>query len=202
MRASISWMSFLSGNLPICLILIVTLIHKYIITNNFLCIPTMIAIFYFGVCFLSAKFLLTHISEEFNRLKERNGGVYGKMCKIRIHNIFSSGAMTYYILPFISFAAGDDILKNEIILFILIFIFGILYVRERMIIYTPILGLCGYIVLSANLKDIQNNEIGETLILMKRTRNLMLGPIQEYDIVYKRIGGVSALVLIEPNVEL
>lgn len=59
-------------------------------------------------------------------------------------------------------------MKNEIILFILILILGKLYVQERMIIYTPILGLVGYIVLAGRLKDSSHNDLGETLFLIKR----------------------------------
>jgi len=127
----------------------------------------------------------------------KNGGTYGRIQNIKIQNIFSSGTMTYYILPFISFAAGDDLLKNEIILFILILILGKLYVQERMIIYTPILGLVGYIVLAGRLLDPSHKELGETLLLIKNPNQLVLGPREEYDIIYKRVSDYAIMGIID-----
>ena len=68
-----------------------------------------------------------------------------------------------------------------------------------MIIYTPILGLVGYIVLAGRLKDSSHNDLGETLFLIKNPNQLVLGPLQEYDIIYKRISDYAIIGIIELN---
>jgi uncharacterized protein YxeA len=189
-------MSFLSGNLPICIILTVSVLYKFVVsdvTENKLLLPAAISIVYFLLCIFCAIFLLKNINSEIQQMNSGNGGTPGMISKVKIQNIFSSGAMTYYILPFISFAAGDDLLKNEVILFILIAILGLLYVRERMIIYTPVLGVFNYIVFSAHLYTDDKKDLGETLVLMRHPDCMILGPLQEYRIIYKRIGDFSIL---------
>lgn len=196
MRTLFSWMSFLSGNLPICIILTVSVLYKFVVsdvTENKLLLPAAISIVYFLLCIFCAIFLLKNINSEIQQMNSGNGGTPGMISKVKIQNIFSSGAMTYYILPFISFAAGDDLLKNEVILFILIAILGLLYVRERMIIYTPVLGVFNYIVFSAHLYTDDKKDLGETLVLMRHPDCMILGPLQEYRIIYKRIGDFSIL---------
>ena len=198
MRTLFSWASFLSGNLPICAILLVSVAFKYFSPEGVI-IPLILAGGYILICLISTGILLYFLQCTITQLKMKNGGTYGRLYNLKIQNIFSSGTMTYYILPFISFAAGDDLLKNEIILFILILILGKLYVQERMIIYTPILGLVGYIVLAGRLKDSSHNDLGETLFLIKNPNQLVLGPLQEYDIIYKRISDYAIIGIIELN---
>lgn len=196
MRTSISLASFLSGNLPICAILLVSVVFKYFSAEKVL-VPLIFAGCYTVICLISTGILLYTLKSAIKELEIKNGGNYGRIQNIKIQNIFSSGTMTYYILPFISFAAGDDLLKNEIILFILILILGKLYVQERMIIYTPILGLVGYIVLAGRLLDSGHKELGETLLLIKNPNQLVLGPREEYDIIYKRVSDYAIMGIID-----
>lgn len=74
------------------------------------------------------------------------------VCKIeglRRVNIFSSGAVSYYTLPFISFV-GDN-LQSAVILSVLVVILLIMFNNNMMFMYTPFLDFCGYKVLAGNI---------------------------------------------------
>lgn len=94
MRTLFSWASFLSGNLPICAILLVSVAFKYFSAEGVI-IPLILAGGYILICLISTGILLYFLQCTITQLKMKNGGTYGQLYNLKIQNIFSSGTMTY-----------------------------------------------------------------------------------------------------------
>lgn len=99
-----------------------------------------------------------------------------KIKNIKIKNTVSTGAMNYYIIPFISFTQKDDI-KSFIVLVVLLILFSILFVKNKMTFYTPIIDLLGYQSLEATIIN-GSNEIQVDLIT-KDINKLYLSSIND-----------------------
>ena len=102
--------------------------------------------------------------------------------------------MSYYVLPFAAFAAGDDLMKITTILIVLTVLFGFSFVKERMNLYTPILSYGGYLLLSCNIHN-KSNHISGMLVLTKASKKLIFG--NSYRVVLQRINDSTAIALIK-----
>lgn len=152
-----AWFSYISGNMPIALIFFLNSIYDRIeFTDGYswTCNLDMELFFAFicvGITSVSSFLIKRYFDNSLKRLENGNGGSEYLISDLRVKKLFSSGAITYYILPFASFVVGDDVFKNLIALCILTIIFGKIYVKERMTVYSPILCLAGYVVFSCTI---------------------------------------------------
>ncbi len=93
----------------------------------------------------------------------------GSISNIKRKDIFSSGAISYYILPFISFVGSDS--KSMVTLIIVILILTLIFNNNMMFMYTPILDFFQYKVLECDLQcGIDKHE--KVIILVKSDTTL------------------------------
>lgn len=174
-----NWISYLSGNFIIAIIFFIS--NSWDFYNNkgnfyvFLLSGTLLI-----VTILAAIYIIRTFNHRIKQLSLGRRGTEVQIDNLKIKGLFSTGAMTYYILPFASFATGDDEVKNAIALFILIFFFGLIYVHNKMILYTPVLGLYGYSTFSCTTSNIRRNDSENIIklnkdILVKDCTNIILG---------------------------
>jgi cell division protein FtsL len=194
-----NWVSYLSGNIIISLIFFISVewdFYNHPITTQIEWYVQIVATLFLLLTILSTYEILYYFNNKIKNLSQGNGGKTVKIFNLKMKNIFSTSAMSYYIIPFSSFAAGDDNIKNLIALTILVVIFGIIYVKERMILYTPILILFGYMVFSCTIKDENGNSM-EKDILVKRHKEIILGG--SYSAVIQDLNDTTLVAFINYN---
>lgn len=130
--------AFLSGCVPIALI---NLILNYDSTD--------FALVWFAVAFL----LISVVAGVYFWIRLKS--FYSKnnepatIVNIKRKDIFASGAISYYVLPFISFVSeGRD---GIIILVVLILLFLQIFTNNRMFLYTPLIDILRYQVLECEI---------------------------------------------------
>lgn len=176
-----AWLSYISGNTPIALILLFNVGYDnigYAVIGKWeeVHFPEIfLAAILVIITSFSSYFMIKYFNDSINRLKNGNGGEAATVSDLQVEKIFSSGAITYYILPFASFIVGDDIIKNLAALFILGVIFGQIYVKERMTIYSPILCLFGYVVFSCDRKFEKQKSKRRIKVLVKNPESIVTG---------------------------
>lgn len=95
------------------------------------------------------------------------------VCKLKRKDLFSSGALSCYVVPFISLI-GDS-LHSTISIIILILLFLRVFTNNIMFLYTPMIDIFGYKILEGIIK--QTNLNGQILerqcnIIVKSDSNL------------------------------
>ncbi len=137
----LSLTAFFSGCLPISCITLFTNLDNEIILIK-----------YFSFSFFAiTAFATVYFAYWLHNNNNTHNSIIVKIINIKRKNLFSTGAMTYYIVPFISFIPGDNI-KTLYILIVLLGLFAILFITNRMALYTPIIDLCGYKILECDIK--------------------------------------------------
>ena len=139
MYTLLSSTAFLSGCIPIALI---NLFLNYEKEDN--------VIFWFSISF----YLVTTFSGLyfFRTIRSfyRDDNEKAVIINIKRKDIFVSGAISYYVLPFISFVStGRD---GVYILCTLILIFLKIFTNNRMFLYTPLFDILGYKILECDIK--------------------------------------------------
>jgi hypothetical protein len=80
----------------------------------------------------------------------RNDNEKAVILNIKRKDVFVSGAISYYVLPFISFiSSGRD---GVYILCTLIVLFLIIFTNNRMFLYTPLFDILAYKILECDIK--------------------------------------------------
>lgn len=134
--------AFLSGCLPVALI-------DFLIVIGFRSDAHDWRAEVFAYIFLAVTVAASVCYYRFLQKKFQAASAVCKIENLRRVNIFSSGAVSYYTLPFISFV-GDS-LQSAVILSVLVVILLIIFNNNMMFMYTPFLDFCGYKVLDGNI---------------------------------------------------
>lgn len=196
MRKSQVWFSYISGNLPISLVYFISVLFDILsmhtpelllkvglltntdsISDMALCTESILAIIYLLATLYSTFQTYLYFHEAYTDLEKKINCNQYLLSDTKLKTIFSSGSITYYVLPLASFASSDNNLKGALILTVLFFLFGCIYVRERLTAYTPILVLLGYSMLSGTITTITENKIiiKDTLLLTKVPKHFIYG---------------------------
>lgn len=97
---------------------------------------------------------------------------------IRRKDIFSSGAISYYILPFVSFINNDE--KSVLILLIVLILLLIIFINNMMFLYTPFIDILGYKILECDMEI--DGKCEKITIVFKDTSALFFTGINEIKI--------------------
>lgn len=195
MTKSQIWLSYLSGNLPISLVYFISVLFDMIpvyapawiqsfwtlrpenpLSPPLLYTEMALSVIYLFISSYSTLKTYNEFKDKFMQLDQGINCSQYTITDIRTKTIFSSGTITYYILPLAAFAGSDNNIKGAVILLLFCFIFGIIYVRERLTAYTPILALLGYTMLSCKLQGLKKSAKPEsTMLLIKSSEHFVYG---------------------------
>lgn len=156
----LSLAAFFSGCLPIALI------NGFLNWNNNILIIRYFSWLFCSIAIVATLYFLSWLKKN-NNVKNSDLIIIEN---IKRKNIFSTGAMSYYIVPFVSFIPGED-LKTFYILVTLIIMFAWLYVSNRMALYTPIIDFSGYKILEATISNGSEKKIRAD-VLIKNIDNI------------------------------
>lgn len=84
--------------------------------------------------------------------------------------MFSSGALSYYILPFVSFI-GDST-QSILTLIVVTIVLLVVFNNNVMFMYTPLLDFLGYKVLEGNMSDLDGKNSGAAIIVVKSEKGI------------------------------
>lgn len=188
MTKSQIWLSYLSGNLPISLVYFISVLFDMIpvyapawiqsfwtlrpenpLSLTLLYTEMTLSVIYLFISSYSTLKIYNEFKDKFMQLDQGINCSQYTITDIKTKTIFSSGTITYYILPLAAFAGSDNNIKGAVILLLFCFIFGIIYVRERLTAYTPILALLGYTMLSCKIQGLQKSTKPQSTMLLIRT---------------------------------
>lgn len=169
----LSGMAFLSGCLPISIIhgLRVFVVPCYEVAENNP--PMNIGVKYFAVAFLvialiSTAFFCIALNKRFSRASTRV-----EISDLKRKDLFSSGALTCYVLPFLSLIGNN--LQSTVSLFILIILFLRVFTNNILFLYTPIIDIMGYKIMEGTIKySTINGQVKEKKcdLMLKSDENL------------------------------
>ena len=168
----LSGMAFLSGCLPIAIIhsIRVFVVPCYEVAENNP--PMNIGVKYFAVAFLvialtSAVLFCFSLNKRFSRASTRV-----EISDLKRKDLFSSGALSCYVLPFLSLIGNN--LQSTVSLFVLILLFLKVFTNNIMFLYTPIIDIMGYKIMEGTLKYTINGQIKERKcdLMLKSDKNL------------------------------
>lgn len=195
MTKSQIWLSYLSGNLPISLVYFISVLFDIIPVYAPACIQSfwtlqpdnplspillyveiVLSVIYLIITLYSTLKIHNEFKDKFMQLDQGVNCRQYIVTDIKTKTIFSSGTITYYILPLAAFAGSDNNIKGAVILLLFCIIFGIIYVRERLTAYTPILALLGYTMLSCEIQGFPKTAKPEnTMLLIKSSEQFVYG---------------------------
>ena len=145
----LSSMAFLSGCCPIALIhCIRVVIIPYYESADTINLFDMVKIF--AVCFLMITILCTFFFRFLIDQKFSVATTHVKVCNLKRKDLFSSGALSCYVLPFLSLI-GDDI-QSTVAILILVLLFLKVFINNIMFLYTPMIDIWGYKILEGTVK--------------------------------------------------
>lgn len=142
--------SYLSGCLPISIVSVINVNYE-----KFICKDGKIIFTDFIINLVPILFFITTIVASWlviKDLKKRKSDSQSE-CEIenvKRKNLFATGAMSYYVLPFIAFASIKD-WSSLISMIVLLITFGWIFVNNRMFPYSPIIDIAGYTVFECDL---------------------------------------------------
>lgn len=131
--------AFLSGCIPIALI---NFIVNYSDEDLFV---VWFSVFFLLVSILAGLYFRNKLKSFFQYDNET-----AIVSNIKRKDIFASGAISYYVLPFISFVTGGR--NGVIILIILTCLLMWIFNNNRMFLYTPLIDLLGYQIFECDIK--------------------------------------------------
>ncbi len=168
----LSGIAFLSGCLPIAVIhgLRVLVVPCYEVAENNP--PINIVVIYFSVIFLvitsiSAVLFCIALNKRFAR-----ASTLVEISDLKRKDLFSSGALSCYVLPFLSLIGNN--LQSTVSLFVLILLFLKVFTNNIMFLYTPIIDIMGYKIMEGTLKYTINGQVKEKKcdLMLKSDANL------------------------------
>lgn len=169
----LSGIAFLSGCLPIAVIqgLRVFVVPCYEVAENNQPINIVVQYFsgfFFGITAISAIFFCIALNKRFSRASTRI-----EIRDLKRKDLFSSGALTCYVLPFVSLIGNN--LQSTVSLFVLIPLFLIVFTNNILFLYTPIIDIMGYKIMEGTIKyPTLNGQIKEKKcdLMLKSDKNL------------------------------
>jgi len=139
MHTLLSSTAFLSGCIPIA---IINLTLNY---DKEDCIISWFSIGFCAISIIAGLYFFRKIKSFYRHDNEK-----AVILNIRRKDIFVSGAISYYVLPFISFVSTGR--EGVLILSILILLFLKIFNNNRMFLYTPLFDLLGYKILECDIR--------------------------------------------------
>jgi hypothetical protein len=190
-RVFLNSAAFFSGCFPIALINFIINIFLRTEGNNWyveifaksLLIITVLASLFFYI-YLRKKFRSAVTTVEIKDIKRKD--------------IFSSGAISYYILPFVSFVGNDE--KSMVTLVVVLTLLVIIFNNNLMFLYTPLIDMLGYKILEGKILysnsnlDVTKIEIGN--ILVKSDKKIFFSKENKAHI-HKISEGIFCAIIIE-----
>ena len=156
-------MAFLSGCFPIALINFIRNIVFPLENSN-------VYVEWFSVTFFAITVVSAIVYFLLLRKFFRSANILCIISDIKRVDMFSSGAISYYILPFISFIGND--VQNAITLFIVIILLLIIFNNNMMFMYTPILDCLGYKVLECRICNPDGSGSQKAKVVVKTDNGL------------------------------
>lgn len=153
----LSIMAFLSGCFPIALIhfVRVTVIPYWGRANDIVCDVVQIFSVSFIVVTACCSFLFyISINKRFSA-----ASVCVQVYKLKRKDLFSSGALSCYVVPFLSLI-GDNV-QSTVSLVVLILLFLKVFINNIMFLYTPMIDILGYKILEGTIRYSVNGQIVE-----------------------------------------
>lgn len=89
----------------------------------------------------------------------------GNISNLKRKDTFSSGAISYYVLPFVSFVGND--INSMVTLAVVIVFLSVIFNNNMMFMYTPVLDFLGYKVLEGDLES--GGNIYKTVTILVKT---------------------------------
>lgn len=166
----LSSMAFLSGCFPIAVIhcVRVTIIPHYNSIDNLQW--NIINIFAVGFVILTTLCsILFYIS--INR-RFSLATVHVEVCDLKRKDLFSSGALSCYVLPFLSLSGNDT--QSTVSLFLLVLLFLRVFNNNIKFLYTPMIDILGYKILEGKMVD------SSTGLTIERPCNLLVKSDQNF----------------------
>ncbi len=160
-RGMVNSSAFLSGCFPIALIEVVRLLFSA--SNNII------------LCGLSLVFLVTTIAatiyvwRSFSRMFSK-ADIPCRISNLKRKDMFSSGALSFYILPFVSFI-GDNI-QSIFTLFVVTIVLLVIFNNNMMFMYTPLLDFLGYKVLEGDISSLGGDDTQTAVIVVRSGKGL------------------------------
>ena len=153
----LSSMAFLSGCFPIALIhfLRVTIIPYYGNTSNIVFDVVQI----FSISFIILTFCCSFLFYIAINKRFSSASVCVQVCDLKRKDLFSSGALSCYVVPFLSLI-GDNI-QSTVSLMILILLFLRVFNNNIMFLYTPMIDILGYKILEGKIRYSANGQVVE-----------------------------------------
>ncbi len=153
--------AFLSGCLPIALIQFSRALFSDVCN---------VVLASFSVAFLfltvvATVYLWCYFSSTFSK-----ANVPCKISNLKRKDLFSSGALSCYILPFVSFV-GDSV-QSVLTLFVITIVLLVVFNNNMMFMYTPLLDFLGYKVLEGEWSDLDGKNSGTAMIVVKSGKGI------------------------------
>ena len=155
--------AFLSGCFPVALIEWIRVVLFRTSNNNWY-------VEIFSKTFFTFTIVCSLIFWVYILKKFREANTIGEISCLKRKDMFSSGAVSYYILPFVSFLGND--INSMVTLIVVIILLAVIYNNNMMFMYTPLLDFMGFKVLEGNIKC-QNAEFSKAMILVKKDKNIV-----------------------------
>lgn len=146
----LSGVAFLSGCLPIALIHFIRV--TVIPCSNHAADMTVDIVQIFSIGFMVVTMLCAFGFYYLINLRFSAASIRGTICNLKRKDLFSSGALSCYILPFLSLLGND--IQSTISMVILIFLFLKVFINNIMFLYTPIIDVLGYKILEGTVRYI------------------------------------------------
>lgn len=169
--ARISFWSFISGCFPVA---IINFIINYKIENLLSGFFAYLFIFFSS---FATVYLVSVLRGYVKNIKTNVGCNNAKISNIKRKNLFTTGAMGYYVIPFVSFIGTGDNYVSTVILLILIILFAWLFTANRMVLYNPMLDILGYRILEATVSISGKEHTSDILTKAKDAANLYFSSV-------------------------
>lgn len=160
----LSSMAFLSGCFPIAFIhfLRVTVIPYYKSADDIVFDVVQVFSISFIVVTACCSFLFyILINKRFSA-----ASICVQVCNLKRKDLFSSGALSCYVVPFLSLI-GDNV-QSTVSLIVLILLFLRVFTNNIMFLYTPMIDILGYKILEGTIRYSVNGQV------IERECNLMV----------------------------
>lgn len=137
-----SCMAFLAGCFPIALI---EMLHVFIFDSD----EAVFVVQCFAVLYMAVSIWACIDTELFFRRQFQSVRIPCKISGLQRKDLFSSGAISYYVIPFISFIGSG--IESAVTLLIVTGLMLAMFRNNIMFLYTPLLDVFGYKILEGDI---------------------------------------------------
>lgn len=153
--------AFLSGCLPVALIQV----SRFSFSDVYNVVPASLSVAFLFLTILASVCLWRYFSITFSK-----ANVPCKVSNLKRKDMFSSGALNYYILPFVFFI-GDN-MQSVLTLFVITIALLVIFNNNMMFMYTPLLDFLGYKILEGEVSDLDGKNLKVAMIVVKSDKGI------------------------------